>query len=100
MVGKPPEEVVPHRNSECDVWSLSLVPFEAFVLSSIDGDVDLAELSMIVGVPVEEVHRTVQRLTELGAVFTPADCLYPARPSQRPTLPGQRPSQRPTLPAD
>jgi hypothetical protein len=62
------EDALPRRNIECDVWSLDLDPFEAFVLSSIDGGTEVVELAEIVGAPLADTQRTLARLIALGAV--------------------------------
>jgi hypothetical protein len=62
------DRALPRRTQECDVWSLDLTPFDAFVLSSIDGGVDVVELAEIVGAPIAETERTIARLIALGAV--------------------------------
>lgn len=58
----------PRRLPDVDLMALPIEPLEAYVLSMIDGVMDLEEISTAVARPLKEVRAIVGRLAALGAV--------------------------------
>jgi hypothetical protein len=99
--------LVPARTS-CDIKTLTLDAWLAFLLTQIDGASSLEDLTSLVGRSLSDVQQGVRRLHELGAIH------LPGRPTRRrhsvPTIhratpvPQRRrrsmstPSKRPSLP--
>ncbi|MEJ7730491.1 MAG: DnaJ domain-containing protein [Polyangiaceae bacterium] len=52
----------------CDIRALPLKPSEAYVLSRLDAAIDERELSLLTGLPPEEVASALDRLHSLGAI--------------------------------
>jgi len=63
-----PEQWRPKRRSGCDVRRLTLDEAEGYVLSQLDGQTSLQELTYLTGFPLERIARIVARLAVQGAL--------------------------------
>ena len=79
------------RALPCDPKRLALGPVDAFVLSQLDGHVELGDVAEIVGIPVSEAIAIAHRLVAAGA----ASAGKPSKASLRParTVPPRRTSR-------
>ena len=68
------------KPTECDLKRLPLGSVEAFVLSQLDGRLNLEEIAAIAGLELREAMRLAERLIELGAV----SALAASRPAPKP----------------
>ncbi len=75
---QPDEARLPQMVEGIDMRALPLAPEDAFVLSRIDGHTSEAEIAMVTGLEPDQVHATLRRLVDLGAVRF--DAPEPRRP--------------------
>lgn len=75
----------PRRLSGIDLMGLPIKPIEAYLLSLVDGQMDIDEISLSIGSEVKETRAMLRRLAELGAV-----AWQPPHPSLAPPPPDMR----------
>lgn len=92
MAPPPPSSgasVRPRRLSGIDVMGLPIQPAEAYLLSMIDGEMDVDEISLSLGSEPKETRAMLRRLAELGAVSWRAphpSMVPPPPPEDEPTV--------------
>lgn len=79
----------PRRLSGIDLMGLPIKPVEAYLLSMVDGQMDIEEISLSMGTEAKETRAMLRRLAELGAVAwrPPHPSLAPPEPTLAFTLP-------------
>jgi len=90
----------PRRRSQVDLMAMPIEPVEAYLLSMIDGEMDLDELSSSIGKDVKETRAMLRRLAGLGAVAwrVPHPSRPPSRPPSRAPTPARGRPRRPRKP--
>lgn len=90
----------PRRLSGIDLMGLPIKPVEAYLLSMVDGQMDVDEISLSIGSEVKETRAMLRRLAELGAVAwrPPHPSLAPPKASGVPDLPLPEFSEPPPTP--
>ncbi len=80
--------VRPRRLSGVDVMGLPIQPVEAYLLSMIDGEMDVDEISLSLGSAPKETRAMLRRLADLGAVAwrAPHPSLVPPDAAPEPAL--------------
>lgn len=58
----------PRQNADVEVTSLNLSPLDGYVLSRLDGQLDLGALGQVTGLPAERLEEILLRLVGVGAV--------------------------------
>jgi cytochrome c-type biogenesis protein CcmH/NrfG len=79
----------PHLAGGCDIRKLPITPTEAFVLSRIDGQSRVLDLSHATGLPESLVIDALERLSALGAIVYSGGARAPTDPQG-----GPEPNQR------
>jgi len=82
-----PPTARPRRLSRIDVMALPIKPAEAYLLSMLDGEMGVDELSSSIGTGIKETRGMLRRLVDLGAVSwrAPHPSLAPPGPASVPT---------------
>jgi hypothetical protein len=101
-------EGICYLRKEVDLRTLALTPYEAYVLSRMEGRATLDDLIAVTGLPRSEIEGVLCRLIAHGAIAIvdpqpQARAVSGRRPIMRSTRASndedERPSQRPTTPA-